>query len=154
MVLTFHYREVPVEAQPKLKYTAQRLIEATGFKVGQAHCAIEAKPPVSWNKGQASLYILRCNFGIEWSKHVKIIYAGDDVTDEDAMKALKGIAATFRVTQAQIVETSAEYCLPSTESVLDMLKWIENNFCKHLPPNGENESNCLHEVSLGEMNLR
>lgn len=146
---------MPVEAQSELKFTAQRLIEETGFKVGQAHCAIEAKPPVSWNKGQASLFILRSSFGIEWSKQVKIIYAGDDVTDEDAMKALKGIAATFRVTQSQIVETSAEYCLPSTESVLDMLKWIENNFRKHLPLNDidENESNCLHEVTLGEMNL-
>ena len=35
-------------------------------------------------------------FGEDWSKKIKIIFAGDDVTDEDAMSALKGIAHSFR----------------------------------------------------------
>ena len=28
---------------------------------------------------------------------VRILFAGDDVTDEDAMKALKGMAISFRI---------------------------------------------------------
>lgn len=48
--------------------------------------AIEAKPAVQWNKGEAALHILRQEFGNDWSEKVKVIFAGDDTTDEDAMK--------------------------------------------------------------------
>lgn len=64
---------------------AKELIEKYGFKVGESHCAIEAKPPVHWNKGRASIYILRTAFGLDWTERIRIIYVGDDNTDEDAM---------------------------------------------------------------------
>lgn len=48
-------------------------------------------------------------------------------------QALKGMAATFRVTNAQIVKTSAERRLPSTDSVLTMLKWVERHFMRRKP---------------------
>lgn len=35
--------------------------------------------------GRASIYILRTAFGLDWSERIRIIYAGDDNTDEDAM---------------------------------------------------------------------
>ncbi|KRT85452.1 hypothetical protein AMK59_2219, partial [Oryctes borbonicus] len=123
-LLTFHYRETPVHLRKILADQARRLIEDAGFKAGNAHCAIEAKPPVQWNKGRASIYILRTAFGVDWSERIRIIYVGDDVTDEDAMQALKGMAATFRVTSSQITKTSAERRLPSTDSVLTMLRWV------------------------------
>lgn len=65
---------------------AKKLIEDAGFKACSAHCALEAKPPVEWNKGRASIYILRTAFGLDWSERIRIIYAGDDATDEDAMR--------------------------------------------------------------------
>ncbi len=43
------------------------------------------------------------------------------------------MAATFRVAQSQIVKTSAERRLPSTDSVLTMLKWIERHFGNRQP---------------------
>lgn len=64
---------------------ARELMIEFGFKVTETHCALEAKPPVQWNKGRAAIYILRTAFGVDWSERIKIIYAGDDVTDEDAM---------------------------------------------------------------------
>ena len=33
---------------------------------------------------------------------VRIIFAGDDVTDEDAINALKGMAMTFRIVSNQV----------------------------------------------------
>ncbi|CAG5099795.1 Similar to tpsp: Bifunctional trehalose-6-phosphate synthase/phosphatase (Thermoproteus tenax (strain ATCC 35583 / DSM 2078 / JCM 9277 / NBRC 100435 / Kra 1)) [Cotesia congregata] len=114
---------------------AKKLIEEAGFKACSAHCAIEAKPPVEWNKGRASIYILRTAFGLDWSERIRIIYAGDDATDEDAMKALKGMAATFRITSSHIVRTSAERRLPSTDSVLTMLKWVERHLGRRKPRN-------------------
>ena len=62
---------------------------------------------MSWDKGRASIYILRTEFGVDWSDRVRIIYAGDDVTDEDAMTALKGLAFSFRVVNSNLTQTSA-----------------------------------------------
>lgn len=84
-LLTYHYRETPPELRPAMVEKARQLIIQFGFRAAEAHCAIEAKPPVQWNKGRASIYILRTAFGVDWSERIKIIYAGDDMTDEDAM---------------------------------------------------------------------
>ena len=67
----------------------------------------QSKPPVAWDKGRASIYILRTAFGVDWSDRIRIIYAGDDVTDEDAMTALKGLAFSFRVVNSNLTQTSA-----------------------------------------------
>ncbi|KAJ8922620.1 hypothetical protein NQ315_007652 [Exocentrus adspersus] len=132
-LLTFHFREAPVHLRPILEKEAAAMIENAGFTAGRAHCAIEAKPPVQWNKGRASIYILRTAFGVDWCERIRIIYVGDDATDEDAMLALKGMAATFRVTNSQITKTSAERRLPSTDSVLTMLKWVERHLSRRKP---------------------
>jgi len=64
------------------------------------------------------------------------------------------MAATFRVAQSQIVKTSAERRLPSTDSVLTMLKWVERHFGKRLPRADSvgNLSNNL-QMSLGAMQM-
>lgn len=36
--------------------------------------------------GEAAKYILRAEFGDNWMENVKVIFAGDDTTDEDAMR--------------------------------------------------------------------
>lgn len=84
--LTYHYRGVPEEFHKELTTAAKKIIESYGYVGSQAHLAIEAKPPVHWNNGEAALLILKDNFGSDWETHVKVIFAGDDTTDEDAMK--------------------------------------------------------------------
>ena len=68
---------------------AKKIITAHGYKVGLAHCALECKPKVDWNKGRASFYILRKEFGVNWAQRLAVMFAGDDVTDEDAILALQ-----------------------------------------------------------------
>lgn len=43
------------------------------------------------------------------------------------------MAATFRVTSSAMVKTSAEHRLPSTDSVLTMLKWVERHVMRRKP---------------------
>ncbi|XP_014255923.1 alpha,alpha-trehalose-phosphate synthase [UDP-forming] [Cimex lectularius] len=126
--LTFHYRNTPIDAQPELLSKAQDLIEKEGFVVSHAHSAIEAKPPINWNKGRAAIYILRTAFGLDWSERISIIFAGDDVTDEDAIQVLKGMAYTFRVTNDLQVKTDADVRLSSIDSIYTLLCWVERRF--------------------------
>lgn len=43
------------------------------------------------------------------------------------------MAATFRVTSSQIIKTWAERRLPSTDSVLTMLRWVERHLSRRKP---------------------
>jgi len=64
------------------------------------------------------------------------------------------MAATFRVTQSQIVKTSAERRLPSTDSVLTMLKWVERHFGQRLPRDDSDGNLSDHlQLSFGEMKM-
>ena len=80
-----------------LYYRAVELIEEAGFKVGKSDGGLvtEAKPPVKWDKGNAAIYILKTAYGVHWADNIRVIFAGDDLTDEDAMKALKVAFTTY-----------------------------------------------------------
>ncbi|KAF2364432.1 HAD-superfamily hydrolase subfamily IIB [Trinorchestia longiramus] len=123
--ITFHFREVPNSLEAEIIEKAEECFESVGIEPYPSHRAFEARPPVTWNKGRAAIHILRTLFGVDWVGRISIIFAGDDKTDEDAMKALQGMAATFRVTASKNVKTVANHRLPSTDAVLTMLKWIE-----------------------------
>jgi trehalose 6-phosphate synthase/phosphatase len=84
--LTFHYRNTPEELRADMVAKVKKLIEEADFKVGHAHFAIESKPKIDWNKGRASIHIVQTLFGLDWSEKVRVIYVGDDSTDEDAME--------------------------------------------------------------------
>lgn len=126
--MTFHYRAMPEDQHEEMRNEAKQIIESFGYRANQAHCAIEAKPPVLWNKGKAAEYILKQNFGDNWRDSVKVIFAGDDTTDEDVFELLIGTGVTFRVTKNPNLETKATYKVPSTESITKLLQWIERKF--------------------------
>jgi len=99
----------------------------------------EAKPDIKWDKGNAAIHILRSAFGVNWGENIRVIFAGDDLTDEDAMKALKGLAFSFRVVNSGLVETLADYRLPDTTAVLTMLQWVEKTvLCNREAKNKQN----------------
>ena len=61
-------------------------------------CVFELRPSAAWNKGEAALYLLdmvrKAEGGAhDWFDGVQPIYVGDDVTDEDAFKALAPFGA-------------------------------------------------------------
>ncbi|XP_043227657.1 alpha,alpha-trehalose-phosphate synthase [UDP-forming]-like isoform X2 [Amphibalanus amphitrite] len=163
IILTYHYREVPIEKRPPLVAEARKLFTKFDFTPSMARCAIEARPPVKWNKGRASIYILRTLYGLDWQEGVRVLFAGDDNTDEDAMRMLKGMAVSFRVTASSSVRTAANRRLPDTDSVLMMLKWVERQMaaCRARrntpptsgspPPDGTKLLNFQMSMEEGEM---
>ena len=93
-VLSLHYRLINRKKIPLVRtvfhetvifYLAKgRISVKPGKKV------VEVRPPVRWDKGKAVLWILaRQRLGLK-RKPLTAIYIGDDITDEDAFKALRG----------------------------------------------------------------
>ena len=121
--LTFHYRAVPEHQRAELIETSSRIISAAGYQPRQAHCAVEARPPIGWDKGRAVLHLLRSRYGPAWSEEVRVIYVGDDQTDEDAFRFLSGLATTFRVGSPN-TPTAATRRLPNVDAVRALLEWI------------------------------
>ncbi|OGP65466.1 MAG: hypothetical protein A3K22_03905 [Deltaproteobacteria bacterium RBG_16_42_7] len=83
----------------------------TGKKV------FEIRPHGVWNKGDAVKWIMD-----KFGKDRIPVYIGDDATDEDAFKAVrgKGIAISIGTNK------EADYYLKNQEEIRRFLKWIGN----------------------------
>jgi len=121
--LTLHYRGVAHDRQAALLNAARPRISAAGFQPRDARSAIEARPPIAWDKGHAALHVLRERHGQAWSTQLRVLYAGDDDTDEDAFRALQGLGVTFRVGAAD-QPTMAQRRLRDVSAVEAMLRWL------------------------------
>jgi len=121
--LTFHYRGVAEALRPRLIAVAHKIVREAGYQLRDAHCAVEARPPIGWDKGRAVLHILRERYGPAWSESVRVIYVGDDQTDEDAFRFLSGLATTFRVGSPDS-PTAASRRLSGVDAVESLLRWL------------------------------
>ncbi len=121
--LTLHYRQTEHGAQEPLAQEARARIQDAGFQARDASCAVEARPPIGWDKGHAVLHVLRARYGPAWSESVRPIYLGDDETDEDAFRVLSGLGITFRIGSNEH-STLASRTLPNVASVQALLTWL------------------------------
>ena len=121
--LTFHFREVDRDEHETLANAARAMIREAGFQSRDALCAVEGRPPIGWDKGHAVLHILREKYGPGWSEALRVIYVGDDETDEDAFRSLQGLGMTFRVGHPTR-PTRARRRLSDVDAVRTLLAWI------------------------------
>ena len=120
LTLSIHYRKLNESKaifvrkifsnilQPYLRISKLALTE--GKKVW------EVRPPTPWNKGRMVLWLL-ARFQAHLPKKVFPIYAGDDRTDEDAFRALKGKGITLKVAEHRSESTEASYYVRSPSEV-------------------------------------
>lgn len=101
---------------------AHDIIQKHGFQFQNGHFTVEARPPIGWDKGRGTFHILEKLHGFTWADNVRVVFIGDDETDEDAMRALSGLGITFRVGKPNI-KTFATHRLPDPESVKIFLQW-------------------------------
>jgi trehalose 6-phosphate synthase/phosphatase len=99
------------------------LIREQGFQPVDGGTAIVARPPIGWDKGRAVLHLLRSSYGPEWPDRVRVVYVGDDQTDEEAFNQLSGLAMTFRVRSGE-TGSDAGFRLPTIDSVRELLRWL------------------------------
>ena len=92
------------------------------IKINSGKKVYEIRPPIMWDKGKVALWLLaRQQFLLERNK-ILPVYIGDDVTDEDAFKALKKKGLTIFV--GERASSEAEYYLKTTEEVAEFLRLI------------------------------
>lgn len=126
LTLSLHYRLVNKKGAQLVKvlfnetvkpYLANRLIKVTSGKK-----VFEIRPPVEWDKGKVVLWLLaRSRFSLG-GEDIFPIYIGDDITDEDAFKALKDKGVGVFVGKPKT--SQAKYYLRNPREVRQFLKWL------------------------------
>jgi trehalose 6-phosphate synthase/phosphatase len=121
--LTLHYRGATPRLHAAIAERTREIVRQAGFQPRDALCAVEARAPTGWDKGHAVLHVLRARHGPAWGEKLRVVYAGDDETDEDAFRALQGLGVTFRVGRAER-PTLASHRLPDVAAVETLLRWV------------------------------
>jgi len=114
---SIHYRKVPSRDLGKLFdifwSTAERYKGL--FRITSGKKVFEIRPYGIWNKGDAVKWIIK-NFG---GNRIPI-YIGDDVTDEDAFKILRGRGIGISVGKSE----ESDYYLKGQREVKRFLSWL------------------------------
>ncbi len=123
--LTYHLRVVPKGVREKVQQRAERMLRKRGLRVVLGHDAVEGRPPVDWHKGHAVLFVVGRRHGVQWPARVRALYIGDDATDEDAFRSLRGIGRSICVSPVvPAAGTAADFRLPDPEAVVQLLRWL------------------------------
>ncbi|MGZ5398336.1 MAG: trehalose-phosphatase, partial [Mycobacterium sp.] len=117
-----HFRRVSEGERHRIKEVVDEILAAhpDRLKVTPGKMVYEIQPKIDWDKGKAVLYLLEA---LDLDRDDVIpLYLGDDVTDEDAFRALQGIGIGIFVGRASDPEvggrtTAADYVLHTVEEV-------------------------------------
>jgi trehalose-phosphatase len=124
--LGLHYRLVDkkeVSSVKTLFHEATFLYLARNkIKVESGKKVLEVRPAVEWDKGKVVLWLLRRQILSSKAKNILPIYIGDDLTDEDAFKALEDKGLTIFVGKPK--GSRAQYYLKSPAQVIELLERI------------------------------
>jgi trehalose 6-phosphate synthase/phosphatase len=125
ITLSYHLREVPVGEREAAERQAEAVLHRRHLRVTLGHGVLEARPALDWHKGRAVLHVLVHRHGADWPSRIRALYIGDDVTDEDAFRSLRGIGRSICVTSSHVpTATASDLDLPDPDAVLQLLRWL------------------------------
>lgn len=116
-----HYRRTKPNQHALVKRTVRRLAQPLlaehGWKLTGGKMVLEIRPAAQWNKGKAVEWI--------WEKLAPQFlpcYIGDDVTDEDAFRALGARGITIRIGENK--NSYANYFVRHADELIPLLEEI------------------------------
>jgi trehalose 6-phosphate phosphatase len=122
--VSLHFRSVKTEDIRLVKKVFHNVVENYSknnlFTIMKGKKVLELLPDVSWDKGKAVLWLLQ-----QLKDRCLPVYVGDDRTDEDAFKALRGNGITIHIGKSK--KTSADYYLKGHWEISRLLKEIFEN---------------------------
>lgn len=120
--IAVHYRNVEESDVSRVEDAVDEAIgNSDGLVKNHGKKVYEIQPDIDWNKGWAVLWLLEA-LDIE-AEDVLPIYVGDDLTDEDAFKALKDRGVGI-VVGLEDRATKADYGLHDVDEVRRFLEWL------------------------------
>lgn len=118
-----HFRRAAPVDEAKVAGLVERLLaeRPDELKVTPGKKVLEVLPKVDWHKGAAVRYLLDL-LGLAGPEYVPL-YLGDDVTDEDAFRALAGTGIGIYVGDADELErgTAATFTVDDVDQVGELL---------------------------------
>ena len=124
--LAVHYRNVRPEEADHVITTVRRAGDRLpSLKTTRGRFVVELLPNVDWNKGRALRWLLE-RLGLADSPDVVPVYAGDDLTDEDALHEIHndGIGIVVRSAEHGDRLTWAHYSVDSPRELSHLLRHI------------------------------
>jgi trehalose 6-phosphate phosphatase len=113
--VSVHFRLADPADVPRIERAVDEAIESIpGLRKAHGKMLFELRPDLDWDKGRALLWLLDA-LGLD-RPDVLPFYIGDDITDEDAFRALAGRGVGILVAE-EPRETAAEYQLRDPEEV-------------------------------------
>jgi trehalose 6-phosphate phosphatase len=118
-----HYRLADDSAREKVAVVVRDLLASRRdeLKLTPGKMVYELQPKLDWNKGRAVDYLID-TLGLAGPRLVPL-YLGDDVTDEDAFRVLRGRGVPIYVGRLDELDrdTQAEFTLDSVDEVQELL---------------------------------
>jgi trehalose 6-phosphate phosphatase len=131
--LSVHFRLAGAADVPRIERAVDAVLAAEpGLRKAHGKMLFELRPDLDWDKGRALLWLLG-ELGLD-RPDVLPFYLGDDLTDEDAFRALRGRGLGILVGDVEDVgvaaeeprETAASYRLRDPGEVVE---WLERLLC-------------------------
>ncbi|MDD4859300.1 MAG: trehalose-phosphatase [Dehalococcoidales bacterium] len=123
--LSVHYRMVAPsevkEAENIFQQLSEPLVAAGKIRMTAGKKVWEIRPPFDWNKGKAVALIINDVKTRLKPDSLLVIYLGDDATDEDVFRMLRGEREWGIFVRGEKQSTSADYFLNDTGDVEDLL---------------------------------
>lgn len=119
--LAVHYRKVKSEdVVEEIRKAVEDMRRQTGLRKRNGKKVLELEPDVDWHKGRALRWLMDI-LPVSGEEPPFIVYAGDDVTDEDAFSALREDGPGIYVGDA-LTCSLADYHVRDPEEVLQLLR--------------------------------
>ena len=118
--VSIHFRLADERHLPRIEAAVDAAAAAhPGLRKAHGKKLFELRPDLDWDKGKALLWLLDA-LGIDDGGHLPL-YIGDDITDEDAFRAIAGRGIGILVSE-EPRETAAEYSLRDPGEVRELLE--------------------------------
>lgn len=118
-----HFRDAPPDAGGRLREMVDRVaMRHQDLRVSGGKKVLELRPDLDWDKGRAVLWLL----DVLDLTHPEVVplYLGDDETDEDVFRVLRGRGGIGVVVGDEDRRSLARYLLRDTDQVREFLAWL------------------------------
>jgi len=121
--VSVHYRQVAPHDFPQVKAAVREILkEYSDLRTIMGKKVFVIRPKINWDKGKAVDLILKL---LKFNKKRDFaIYVGDDLTDEDAFRSLRGRGAGILVAKEKNRPTKANYFVHDPDEVKKVLEFF------------------------------